>query len=65
MGFIKRGSPPEGEPLLEAGGPSWTWGYFRLKLGLLGGARQGPEQEPGPLVQKYTVHAEMQKAQIS
>jgi hypothetical protein len=24
-------------------------GYFRLKLGLLGGARQGPEQEPGPL----------------
>jgi hypothetical protein len=27
-------------------------GYFRLKLGLLGGARQGPEpeQEPGPLL---------------
>jgi hypothetical protein len=25
-------------------------GYFRLKLGLLGGARQGPEQELGPLL---------------
>ena len=25
-------------------------GYFRLKLGLRGGARQGPGQEPGPLL---------------
>jgi hypothetical protein len=25
VGFIKRGSPPEGEPLLEAGGGSWKW----------------------------------------
>ena len=44
MGFIKRGSPPEGELLLEAGGASWKWVIFRLKLGLVGGARQGPEQ---------------------
>ena len=54
MGFIKRGSPPEGEPLqvLEAGGASWkyyTVGYFRLKLGLLGAAASA----------LYTVHAEM------
>ena len=24
-GFIKRGFPPEGEPLLKAGGGSWKW----------------------------------------
>ena len=35
--------------MLEAGGGSWKWVVFRFKLGLLGGARQGPEQEPGPL----------------
>jgi hypothetical protein len=29
-------------------------GYFRLKLGLRGGARQGPQQEPGPLLAHCT-----------
>ena len=48
--IIKRGSPPEGEPLLEAGGGLLEMGYFRLKLGLRGGARHGPQQEPGPLL---------------
>jgi hypothetical protein len=28
--------------------------YFRLKLWLLGGARQGPEQEPEPLLVRCT-----------
>jgi hypothetical protein len=42
-------------------------GYFRLKLGLCGGARQGPQQEPGPLLAHYArcTHAEMQKAHFS
>jgi hypothetical protein len=31
-------------------------GYFRLKLGLLGGARQGPEQEQGPLLVHCTLY---------
>ena len=59
VGFIKRGSPPEGEPLLEAGGGSWKWVILGLKLGLRGCARQGPQQEPGPLLAHCTVHAEM------
>jgi hypothetical protein len=50
---IKRGSLPEGELLLEAGG-LLEMGCFRLKLGLRGGARQGPQQEPGPLLAHYT-----------
>ena len=25
VGFIKRGSPPRGGGLLEAGGASWKW----------------------------------------
>jgi hypothetical protein len=69
------GSPPEG------GGATWSstgsrgrlleMGYFRFKLGLLGGTRQGPEQEPGPLLVysagtgTVQAHAEMQKSQLS
>jgi hypothetical protein len=43
--FSPGGGAPTGsrEGLLEMG-------YFRLKLGLRGGARQGPQQEPGPLL---------------
>jgi hypothetical protein len=51
VGFIKHGSPPEGgAPTGSRGGLLWKWVIFRLKLGLLGGARQGPEQESGPLL---------------
>ena len=55
-GFIKRGSHPEGKPLLEGGGASCLleMGSFSLKLGLRRGARQGPQQEPGPLLAHFT-----------
>jgi hypothetical protein len=54
MGFIKRGSPPEGGAPTGSRGGLLETGYFRLKLGLRGGARQGPQQEPGPLLAHYT-----------